>query len=981
MIVRPGREPHGRAALEGQMISRTHSLNWCLVLAWLVCTGLVGAGSPALGRPVAAADLGDRRARQRQLVRDASAAFDKTVGPARFGLLVIPVDFSDTRLNGDWSAGADLVPRLTPADGLTLRNYFHSASLGKTDLSIVTAPLVHLTGRRQDYSDVGWNGFTRSRALATEALEATRDRGIDFRLADLLGDDGEVDGVLILHAGPGLENDSSGGWIQPLQFFLDEPVESRGTRASLYAVASMHSALGVWAHETGHLVGLEDRYDPLLFAVDSGSELQSRGGLGRYSLMSSGAWGAGAEGSALDAQRPALPDAYSCLQLGWYTSRSLPLADHGEVELLPTAISGEVGRIWTRGESGPEFFLLEVRDPVASAPYDTGLPERNLIIYHVDETVAEGAWHDDGFDQYHLRVRLVEADADGGLAGGGDRGRDSDLFPGTLGVTEFGPLTDPHSDGYPGPSLVHLTDIRTTADGVAFAARAHSGSSLEFASVFQPVQEDLVLGLTAVATGDAFAALSCQITAWNDPTWGDFGGGETSVVVDLVEVQSGRWEPATPIPWYPAAEVPSGAQTRFSYRFTTAGWESGHIFRTWAWNQDPDILDFAAVWPGQWSIDHPTGEMGTTWQRWTDAEAITSGGSPVLACTGAAYSGADWPSVQYQNDALTTLTSGPLGPELTGVRMIHAVDTEVLTGDTFMDGGGVVWVGPDGYEVAAEPVGGWRGIIEPRSNNALHGTHVFPGGELELEQGYPLWRSDVIPLPTGAGPWRLRLQFASNSAYRYRGWFIAAIEQVWSEPSAATFTAVWQGTATADSVSGLYWTWPVDWAETPAFRVESASCAEEWQLVTDESHDYPGNVGGGFRLDAGMVLDSLTGPLSCRNLVRVRGYHLVGTLQVDAQVVYRDGGGAPDDVLGLPWPNPAPTTVQFLLDVPEGPDVQLRIYNLAGRLIQEMTYPTGTHVAVWDGTDGRGRRVAAGLYLVRLEGSGFAHTRKVVLLH
>ena len=68
-------------------------------------------------------------------------------------------------------------------------------------------------------------------------------------------------------------------------------------------MASLHSGPGIWAHETGHLLGLEDRYDPNLRPA-GGSEVLSRGGLGRFSLMASGAWGTG--GSALEALRRAL---------------------------------------------------------------------------------------------------------------------------------------------------------------------------------------------------------------------------------------------------------------------------------------------------------------------------------------------------------------------------------------------------------------------------------------------------------------------------------------------------------------------------------------------------------------------------------------------------------------------------------------------------------------------------------------------------
>ena len=231
-----------------------------------------------LGSAVAAADtdqilLHQLREMRRDQHRQLQLAPDKADGPAPFGLLVIPVDFADTRLPAGWDAATELNARLLEPGNESLRHYYQVASRDQVELRITTAPLIHLPLTRREYSDVGYQGFSRSRQLATEALLAVRALGLEFRSLDMDGpdgmpgsadDDGEVDGVLILHAGPGQENDAQDGLIQPLQFFLEEPVISGGIRASFYAVASLHSGPGIWAHETGHLLGMEDRYDPLL---------------------------------------------------------------------------------------------------------------------------------------------------------------------------------------------------------------------------------------------------------------------------------------------------------------------------------------------------------------------------------------------------------------------------------------------------------------------------------------------------------------------------------------------------------------------------------------------------------------------------------------------------------------------------------------------------------------------------------------------
>ncbi len=44
----------------------------------------------------------------------------------------------------------------------------------------------------------------------------------------------------------------------------------------------------------------------------------------------------------------------------------------------------------------------------------------------------------------------------------------------------------------------------------------------------------------------------------------------------------------------------------------------------------------------------------------------------------------------------------------------------MLTGQTAMDGGLVVWVGPDGQEISAVPLGGYGGRISAKSFNLCH---------------------------------------------------------------------------------------------------------------------------------------------------------------------------------------------------------------------------------------------------------------------
>jgi hypothetical protein len=95
----------------------------------------------------------------------------------------------------------------------------------------------------------------------------------------------------------------------------------------------------------------------------------------------------------------------------------------------------------------------------------------------------------------------------------------------------------------------------------------------------------------------------------------------------------------------------------------------------------------------------------------------------------------------------------------------------------------------------------------------------------------------------------------------------------------------------------------------------------------------------------------------------------------------RVGGG----LLSLEPPSPNPfersTTIRFQL--PWTADVQLKIYDVSGRLVRTLLsgpVASGARDATWNGLDESGRRVGAGVYLLRLETPGARETRRMVRL-
>ena len=100
---------------------------------------------------------------------------------------------------------------------------------------------------------------------------------------------------------------------------------------------------------------------------------------------------------------------------------------------------------------------------------------------------------------------------------------------------------------------------------------------------------------------------------------------------------------------------------------------------------------------------------------------------------------------------------------------------------------------------------------------------------------------------------------------------------------------------------------------------------------------------------------------------------------------------APTGVAPAPAPRPAlsahpnpfnpSTELRFALDA-AGP-VQLSIHDIAGRRVRTLlagVQPAGELRATWDGRDDAGQALASGVYLARLEATGGAASRKLVLL-
>jgi len=313
----------------------------------------------------------------------------------------------------------------------SLRDYYREVSGGQFDIDGVvtrwyTAP------RPYGYYTATKSGFGASpnnaRQMTLDAVTLA-DQDYDFRKFDSDGpdqipdsgdDDGFVDGVFVVHAGPGAEETASGSdiyshkWTIVGQGYVSNDVGFAGpimvsdytTEPEKWAGLVPHTAanlimsVGTFCHEFGHVLGLPDLYDTSGLST-------SNEGLGEWDLMASGNF-THAPGETLGTS-PAHLSAWCKQRLGWVIP-VIVTTDQMGVSIAPVESGGPVYRLWTNGDNLDEYFLIENRQPVG---FDVGLVRKSvegegvqahgLILYHVDESAPSNN------DPAHKLVDVEEA--------------------------------------------------------------------------------------------------------------------------------------------------------------------------------------------------------------------------------------------------------------------------------------------------------------------------------------------------------------------------------------------------------------------------------------------------------------------------------------------------------------------------------------------------------------------------------------------
>ncbi|MFH1675661.1 MAG: M6 family metalloprotease domain-containing protein, partial [bacterium] len=306
----------------------------------------------------------------------------------------------------------------------TTHSYFQQVSAGKLDMggNVLVDPAQPDGYWMADYPKTTYNDET----LLEEILDKA-DPIYDFSEYDA-DHNGEADGVFFIYAG---ETDGWGdfywGWATYGPWIVDGvrvgPLMFVGENLMTYRVA---------AHEFGHMMGLPDYYD---YTFNSN-------GVGVWCLMGKG-----------ESYMSAKARAY----LGWVDPIAISMDTYGVPFMTPRSENGNVWRLWTQGDYGPQYFLLEGVKPTG---YDYQLPGEGLLVWHVDETVGNNNnWH-------HKHLDLEEADGLDDIDTKANNGDTTDPYYSPNQDT-FNHSTYPNSDAYSGAEtliqVLNVSELSTLA--------------------------------------------------------------------------------------------------------------------------------------------------------------------------------------------------------------------------------------------------------------------------------------------------------------------------------------------------------------------------------------------------------------------------------------------------------------------------------------------------------------------------------------
>ncbi|WP_081680861.1 M6 family metalloprotease domain-containing protein [Cellulomonas sp. URHD0024] len=387
------------------------------------------------------------------LTRIRGAAADRAPLRGTVRVAIVLVDFSDKHLTTTKAQMETLFFSTGTLPHGSVKEYYTEVTNGLVQLDgVVVGPyrMPHtLSWYAANGSGVGKNDTPfRSPVLAHDAAVAAN-KDVDFSPYDN-DKNGFVDAFIVVHAGKGAEETGALGDIWSHKSTLGTAYKADKTKIYGYLTIPEDAKIGVSAHELGHLLfGFPDLYD-----ID-----YSSAGIGDWCLMAGGSWN-----GAVPGEQPAHPSAWCKVDQGWVTT-TVVSAD-GPLTVPEVETSHTVFRLWKDGVAGPEYFLLENRQPTG---YDAALPGSGLLLWHIDDAIPGNT------DENHYKVGLVQADGLKGLEQNHNGGDAGDPFPGSAAITVIDGSTTPSTRSFGNADTsVGLSTISASGASMTAAVRVRS---------------------------------------------------------------------------------------------------------------------------------------------------------------------------------------------------------------------------------------------------------------------------------------------------------------------------------------------------------------------------------------------------------------------------------------------------------------------------------------------------------------------------
>jgi M6 family metalloprotease-like protein len=583
----------------------------------------------------------------------------------------------------------------------------------------------------------GFGAYPQNAQKLTEDAVAAADPDVDFSQFDNDGpdgipnsgdDDGMIDALFVVHAGPGYEQSGDPNDIHSHQWVTRNPPTVDGVQAYVYSMEPEDGKIGVFGHEFGHVLGLPDLYD---------YDYDSRG-VGYWSMMAAGSWGNGGV-------TPVHFDGWCKIQLG-FVNPVEPTSNVTGASIPNVEDNAVVYRLWKNGYPESQYFVVENRQQTG---FDAFLPGEGLVIYHADDDIPNND------DQTHYKVAVEQADGLFDLENDVNSGDAGDPWPGTSNNRNFDSTSTPNSRDYTGADtqvgVLNISDsgMNMTADIVVETSPALMayGANIEDdlgEESIDPgdtafVRVNLMnLGLDATSVDMLSSTIDPLVTVHRD-----------SVFYGNIDADSSAWGDTT-YKFYVSPSCPKAHGVPFTLEKRASGgyveYEEVYLgisdsLNFFEWDEDNVSPGYTSQWHLSQRQNHsPQGFV--SWYCGSETEGLYS---------------------NYADAALYTRKF-----QLTGSSQMtfwHRMNAEIYNSSQAWDGAVIEISIDEGPWTQITPLGGYtHTIVDNPASPFPAGTPCFSGSFG--------WTQETIDLSALSGIAQIRFRFGSDGSVTMEGWYI-----------------------------------------------------------------------------------------------------------------------------------------------------------------------------------------------------------------